>query len=318
MSANASERALPAAARSARERAPWLDTHRLGVVLRFELAEALRARLVLLVLSVYGAGAALGSYLFVRALAAAERSAQSALDAQLNAHVLAPEGVQREAVKQVLSYLVDDPELLADLVEADPLALFYGFMALQLVTSLVLLTSAGAHATDTSRGTTRFLLTRCERLTWALGKMLAHAALLALGLGLSALATAAVGFWQGHLSAASLPWLARAAARTLAYGLAYLGIFSGVSLAIPSPSGSRAACVLVLMGCWLGHTASQARWIAALLPGIQALGWIFPGQYQELLWSPNWLVSSGAALALLALGALGFAGGHLRFRGADA
>jgi ABC-type transport system involved in multi-copper enzyme maturation permease subunit len=318
MSANASESAAAEPARSARERGTWLDTRRLGILTRFELAEALRSRLVLVVLSVYGAGAALGSFLFVQALDAAERSLQSAMDAQLNAHVVPPEGVQRQAVQQVLSYLIDDAELLADLVEADPLALFYGFVALQLVTPLVLIISAGAHATDTSRGTTRFLLTRCERLTWALGKTLAHAALLALGLTLSALATAAVGFWQGHLSPASVPWLARAAGRALVYGLAHLGIFSGIALALPSPSSARAASVLVLMGCWLGHTLSQARWVVALLPGVQALGWIFPGHYQPLLWSPQWLVSGAAALALLGLGALGFAGGHLRFRGADA
>ena len=129
---------------------------------------------------------------------------------------------------------------------------------------------------------------------------------------------AAVGFWQGQLSPASVPWLARAAARALVYGLAYLGIFGGVALAVPSPGPARAASVLVLMGCWLGHSLSQAGWLNALVPGIRTLGWLFPGQYQELLWSPSWLISGAAALALLALGAVGFAGGHQRFRGADA
>ncbi len=331
MSARASERAsegatgetgdtASAGAREAAQHAPapWLDARKLGIVARFELAEALRSRLVVVVLALYGAGAALGAFLFVQALDAAERSVRTALDAQLNAHELPPGEVQRQAVSQVLAHLIDDRELLADLLAADPLALFYGFMALQLVAPFVLLTSAGSHATDVSRGTTRFLLTRCERLTWSLGKTLAHAALLALGLALSALTAAAVGFWQGHLGAASVPWLVRAAGRALVYGLAYLGIFAGVGLAIPSPSRARAGCVLVLLGCGLGHTLSQSGWLAALLPGVQLLGWVFPGQYQELLWSPSWLLSGLAALGLLALGALGLAGGHLRFRGADA
>lgn len=319
MSAIASDRSAESApAPAPRHRTPWLEPRKLGVVARFELAEALRSRLVVLVLSLYGAGAALGSLLFVRALEAAERTIRTALDSQLNAHVPPAEDVQRQAMSQVLSFLVDDEALLADLLTADPLALFYGFMALQLVAPFVLFTSAGTHATDVSRGTTRFLLTRCDRLTWALGKALAHGGLLALGLALSALAVAAVGVWQGHLAAASLPWLVRAAARALFYGLAYLGIFAGVALAIPSPARARAACVLLLTGLWLGHALSQAGWMAALVPGIQVLGWLFPDQYQELLWSPRWLVSGAAALALLALGALGFAGGHLRFRGADA
>lgn len=299
-------------------RAPWLDLRKVGVVARFELAEALRSRLVVVVLCLYGAGAAFGSFLFVQTLNAAERSVREALDAQLNAHVLPEEGLQRQAVSEVLQHVIDDPELLADLVAADPLAVFYGFVALQLVSSFVLLTSAGTHASDISRGATRFLLTRCERLTWALGKSLAHAGLLALGLGLSALAAAGVGFWQGQLSSSSLPWLVRAALRALVYGLAYLGIFNGVALAIPSPARARAACVFVLFACGWGHTLSQAQWLAALVPGIQHVGWVLPGQYQDLLWSPSWLVSGAAALALLGIGGLAFASGHLRFRRADA
>lgn len=319
MSATAAERTTEGAAeRTPRARSPWLETRKLGIVARFELAEALRSRLIVVVLSLYGAGAALGSLLFIRALEAAERAVRGALEAQLNAHAVPPEDVQRQALSQVLSLLIDDEALLADLATADPLALFYGFMALQLVAPFVLLTSAGTHATDVSRGTTRFLLTRCERLTWALGKTLAHAALLALGLSLSALSAAAVGLWQGHLGVASVAWLARAAARALFYGVAFLGIFGGVALAVPSPARARSASVLVLLGCWLGHTLSQAGWMARLVPGVQWLGWVFPGQYQELLWSPSWLVSGAAALALCGLGALAFAGGQLHFRGADA
>jgi hypothetical protein len=308
----------PVPSRARRGYAPWLDPRKLGVVARFELAEALRSRLVVIVLCLYGAGSALGSFLFVQTLDAAERSVRQAMDSQLNAQVAPPDDLQRQAVSEVLSHVIDDPELLADLVATDPLAVFYGFMALQLVSTFVLLTSASTHASDVSSGATRFILTRCERLTWALGKTLAHAGLLALGLALSALTAAAVGFWQGHLSAGSLPWLARGAVRALVYGLAYLGIFSGVALAAPSPARARSACVMVLFAFGWGHTLSQAHWLGELVPGIDALGWVFPGQYQDLLWSPSWLVSAAAALALLVIGALGFAGGHYRFRRADA
>jgi len=40
--------------------------------------------------------------------------------------------------------------------------------------------------------------------------------------------------------------------------------------------------------------------------------------HNRLLWSPSWLVSSAAALALLGLGALAFAGGYASFRRSDA
>jgi hypothetical protein len=294
------------------------DRRKLGIVSGFELAEALRSRLVVGVLCVYGLGAGVGSLLFVKALEAVERSIRATLGDALIAHELADQGVRRDALRQLLSYWVDDRSLLEDLVAVDPLALFYGFMALQLVALLVLLVSAGSHARDLSRGAPRFVLTRCDRLTWALGKTLAHAALLLLGLVVSALATAGIGVWLGRFDAASVFWLARAAFRASIYGLAYLGIFTGVTLAVRAPMPALVGCVLALFGLGFGHALSRWEWLDQRVPGLRATAWLFPGEYRQLLWSPSWLVSGAAALALLSIGALAFAGGHWLFRRADA
>jgi len=226
--------------------------------------------------------------------------------------------VRREALPRLIQSLVDDRELQKELLQIDPLALFYGFAALHLVAALVLLTSGGTHASDIGRGATRFVLTRCDRLSWALGKALGQAALLALGLSVGALVTAAVGLWQSRFDPATLLWLARASFRALVYGLAYLGIFVGLALALRSPARARAACVLALFGLWLGHALSGAHWVAERLPLASALVWLFPGEYQDLLWSPSWLVSGGAMLALLGLGTLAFVGGYSKFRRSDA
>jgi hypothetical protein len=294
------------------------ERHKLAVVTRFELAEALRSRLVVVVLCLYGLGAAFGAFAFVKTLEAAERSVRASLDQTMSAHDLPDAGVQHDAIVQVLSHIIQDKELLADLVAVDPLALFYGFMALELVAPFVLLTSAGAPARDLRRGATRFVLTRCDRLTWALGKTLAHAALLTLGLAVSALATAAVGLWLGRFDLASVLWLGRAVFRALVYGLAYLGIFTGLSLALRAPGPAVVGCVGALFGLWFVHGLTRWSWLGRELPGVRAAAWLFPGEYQELLWSPSWLVSGAAALALLAIGGLAFAGGHWLFRRADA
>ncbi|HEU4577761.1 MAG TPA: hypothetical protein VFS67_05880 [Polyangiaceae bacterium] len=294
------------------------DRRKLAIVARFELAEALRSRLVVVVICLYGLGAAFGAFAFVKALNAAESSLREAAERTLSAHELPQGDLQREAISQVLSHFVADQDLLADLLAVDPLALFYGFMALQLVAPFVLLTSAGDHARDLRRGSPRFVLTRCSRLTWALGKALAHGVLLAVGLGVSALTTAAVGLWLGRFDALSLFWLARAALRALMYGLTYLGIFSGISLAVRAPGPALVSSVLALFGLWFAHGLTRWEWLGRQLPGLRFLGWLFPAQYQELLWSPSWLVSGLAALALLAIGALAFAGGHWSFRRADA
>ena len=295
-----------------------LDLRKLGVVARFELAEALRSRLVVVVLCLYGLGAAFGAFAFVKTLSAAEESVRTSLGQTMSAHDLDDEQVRRDAKSQILSHIVDDRELLADLVAVDPLALFYGYMALTFVAPFVLLTSAGAHARDLRRGATRFVLTRCHRLTWALGKTLAQAVLLVLGLTVSALATAAVGLWLAHFDPVTLFWLARAAVRALMYGLAYLGIFTGLSLALREPGPAVAACAATLFGLWFGHGLTRWSWLGQRLPPVRAAAWLFPGQYQELLWSPSWLVSGAAALALIGMGALAFAGGHWLFRRADA
>ena len=113
---------------------------------------------------------------------AAERAVRDNLPTALGAHDVPEDLVRRQALPRVISGLVDDPALREELIRIDPLALFYGFMALQLVALLVLFTSGGVHASDLARGTTRFVLTRCDRLSWALGKLLGHAALLAAGL----------------------------------------------------------------------------------------------------------------------------------------
>jgi len=295
-----------------------LDLRKLGVVVRFELAEALRSRLIVVVLCLYGLGAAFGAFAFVKALDAAEQSVRASLAQTLSAHDLPDEGVRRDAISQILAHIVQDRELLADLVAVDPLALFYGYMALTLVAPFVLLTCAGAHARDLRRGATRFVLTRCDRLTWALGKTLAQACLLLLGLVVSALTTAAVGLWLARFDATTLFWLGRAAVRALMYGLAYLGIFTGLSLTLRVPGPAVAGSVATLFGLWLGHGLTRWSWLARELPPLRAAAWLFPGQYQELLWSPSWLVSGAAALALLGMGALAFAGGHWLFRRADA
>jgi hypothetical protein len=268
-----------------------IDWRKLGIVARFELAEALRSRLVIVVVCLYGAGAALGSFLFIQALNAAERGVRASLDAALVSHAQPDADVQRDAVRQILSAWVSDRELLADLLSADPLALFYGFVSLQLVAVFVLLTSAGTHAADRSRGTTRYVLTRCDRLSWSLGKLLAHALLLAVGLTVSALATAAVGLWQGRF---------------------------GISLAIRAPAPARVASAAALVGLWFGHALSDWGWLARQIPGLHAAVWLFPAEYQERLWSPSWLVSGAAALALLGIGGLAFAVGQRSFSGADA
>lgn len=293
-----------------------VDVRRLGIVARFELAEALRSRLVTVVIVLYGAGAAIGAYVFGKALDAAEAAVRDSLGT-MNAH--APADLVREhALPRVIAFLVEDEALERELLSVEPLAIFYGFMALTFVAPMVLVTSGSVHAGDLHSGAARFVLSRCDRLSWALGKALGHAGLLALGVSIGALATLGVAYGRGGVEASSVLWLLRAAFRAWVYGMAWLGIFSGASLVARAPSRARALCVGLMFSLWVGHDLCQSSTLTAQLPGLEHLVWLFPAQYADRLWSPRWMQSVPAVLALLALGALGFAIGQALFRRSDA
>lgn len=296
----------------------WLDARRVALVARFELAEALRSRSIVMVLMLYGAGAGLGAYVFSRALGAAEAAVRDSLLGNMGAHAVPDDVVRRHALPRVISFLVRDEALRAELLEVEPLALFYGFMALTLVPPLVLMTSGNTHASDLASGATRFVLTRCDRLSWGLGKLLGQAALLLVGLLVGAGATGLVALSSGGIDVASVLWLARAALRAWVYGLAYLGIFSCISLVVRRPSRARAASVAALFASWIGHAACQSSELTERVPALWYLAWAFPGQYEAWLWAPRAVQSLSATLALLAIGALAFAIGHAAFRRANA
>lgn len=292
---------------------------RVSIVVGFELREALRSRLVALVLLLYGAGAAIGAWLFLQALLGAERVARSALMQSLSVpESQVPEDlVRRQALPGIISSLVDDPALRDQLLAMDPLAIFYGFAALNVVSGLVLVTSGSAHAADLATGAARFVLTRCDRRSWALGKALGHAALLAVGVGAGALTTSVVAVWvRGALELTTLRDLLRTSLWVWLYGTCFVGIFAGVSLIARTPSRARMLGVVVLLALWLGHKLCAL----STLPGGAGewLVWLFPAQYEGLLWSPEPARFLLASFALLALGSLGLLFGTWVFQRRDA
>jgi ABC-2 family transporter len=294
---------------------------RVRLVLGFELREALRSRLISFVLLLYGVGAAISAWLFLQALLGAERVARDALVQSLGvpASQVPEDLVRRQALPGIVTSLVEDPALREQLLSMDPLAIFYGFMALSVVSGLVLITSGSAHAADLSTGAARFVLTRCDRLSWALGKALGHAALLAVGLAAGALATLAVSVWvRGELDLATARDLLRTSLWAWLYGACFVGIFSGVSLIAGVPTRARTLSLVVLFALWLGHKLCVMAALSERLPAGQWLAWAFPAQYEALLWSPEPARFLLGLVGLLALGSFGFLLGHRVFQRRDA
>jgi hypothetical protein len=297
-----------------------LDLRKLRVVARFELAEALGSRLLVIVLFVYGVGAAIGSLVFLKAMAAAEDAARRALANGSNLNQAeVPQDLVRSHALPLVTSLVDDAAIRAELLRMSPLSIFYGYTALLLVALLVLVTSAGKMASDLASGASRFTLFRCERLTWAVGKLLGQEILLAVGLCFGALLAGLVGIWQsGSFEVSGWWWLLRTSFRAWIYGSAYLGIFSGLSLVARSTLGARAMSLAALIGLGVGHAVFASEFARARAPVLSHLRLAFPAEHREGLWSPEWASYLPSLGALLLIGALGFTAGYRAFRGRDA
>lgn len=297
-----------------------IDFRRLGLVAQFELRDALRSKLALIVVALFAAGSAFGSFVFIKLYQQAELAARQLIADQTG---LSPDAVELEEIRQQAMRgtfsLLENESLKNALMELQPLAIFFGYASLQAVPLLVLALSAGAHAADIQSGTARFSLFRCNRPTWALGKTLGHAGLLGIGLLVAATVAGVLGIsLQPEFSATTFVALYTASMRTWIYGLCYLAIYSGLSLITGTPLQARALSLLTLIGCGIGHLVLGSQWAEEELPPLALLRWIFPGAHEGGLWlgfSSSFFI---AALALLSIGAAALSAGIWFFERKDA
>lgn len=297
-----------------------LNLKKAARVARFEIAEALHSKGLLLLGLLYGGGAALGSRIFLGILRSAEDSVRATLAENLHVPVSElPQDLVREKAMPWLLGWVQDDATREQLLQMDPLSIFFGFATLQTVALLVLLSSTSTIVRDVSSGAARFVLFRCDRLSWTLGKFAGQALLLGAGLSLAALATGAMGSWVDQdVELSRFGWLLRAAFCSWLYGLAYLGLFLGVSMTVRTATQARALAVVSWFGVAIGHSLVNAESFTAQVPAIKVLAWLFPPHHQGALWSGNWGTFIGACLMLLGFAALSFSAGYTVFERRDA
>lgn len=297
-----------------------IDFRKLDKVARFELRDALRSRLVVIIVALFAGGAGLGALVFIKSMQGAERLARHQL-ATMNgvpAEAIPIAEVRDKAISGLI-HAIKDEGLRDALLGMQPLAIFYGYLSLFTVPLLVLTLSGGTHAADLQSGTARFSLVRCNRPTWALGKLAGHALLLGFGLLVGALVAGLVGaVYQPEFEARTWGALLLASLRAWIYGISYLGLFSGVSLIAGAPLRARALSLFVLVGCGVGHLVASSDWLSKKAEILSLLKWFFPGQYESGLWVAEPLPYLASVTALVALGAAGFSLGTLSFMRRDA
>lgn len=289
----------------------------------FDLRSSLRSRKAVLLILLYLAGSVASSAGFVKVLQSMERTLADALMvAQTDRPgAMTASMMQNEQLLEVVSDLVGDPALAAELVSIPPVALFYGWIALSFVPVLVMLNSTDAVASEVESGSARFALVRSTRLSWALGKLLGQGSLLVVGLLVGGAGAWLVGL-LGLQSFEAVPnaiWALRLSLRAALMGASWLGIALGISMLVRSQSQARALGMLALIGIGVLRQVLGAPQVNDYAPVVfDTLLLLFPGTYLLDLWQPALADRLPALLMLPTLGGCAFLLGLAVFQRRDA
>jgi ABC-type transport system involved in multi-copper enzyme maturation permease subunit len=287
------------------------------LVATFDLLESLRSRKAVVLLLLYAVGALGASGIFIRILIAIRER----LEEQVGQAVDMKQMMDSPGMARVVGALAGDNDVANAIVAIPPLALFYGWLAMNFVPLLVLFTSADAIAGDVNSGAVRFSLFRTDRISWAAGKLIGQTALMAVGVLVGALACWLTGLlWlDGMPAGATAWWLLRISGRSIVYSFAYLGMVMCASQLTRTGARAGGLALLVMFFCSAAGSLLTIEPIVEQAPGlVGALSKLFPGGHYMWLWHPGWFESGTAMLGLVAIGLCFFALGFWRFSRRDA
>lgn len=292
-------------------------------IARFELAESLRSRKVLVFLVLYIAGSVGATVIFTEFLQTVEEAlAEQLLVARTNTPGSLTQAVMESPeLLRVLRGLVRDDRLAASLVRIPPVALLYHWVALAFGPVFVMLTSSDAISSEVASGSIRFSLVRSGRAEWVAGKVLGQATLLGVGLCLGALGAWVTGAVQlmAFDGGATAGWLSRYVGSALAFSLSFLGLATMASQLTRSVAGSRALGLILLVGAFAIPRALESDPVIERAPVLaESLRQLFPIAHRLDLWRPSTGAVMGSATILICLGVAFVGIGYARFARRDA
>lgn len=290
---------------------------RIRLVAGFDLLESLRSRKAIVLLALYTLGALGASAIFIRVLGAIRER----LEEQVGRSVDMKQLMESPGMARIAGALAGDAEVANAIVSIPPMALFYGWLAMNFVPLLVLFTSADAISGDLSSGAVRFSLFRTDRISWATGKLIGQTSMMAVGVLVGALACWVMGLlWLDDMPVADTAfWLLRISGRAIVYCFAYLGMVMCASQLARTNARAGGLALLIMFLCSLAGSVVQAEPIAQSAPALFAgLSKLFPNGHHLALWHPGVFESASAMLGLVAIGLAWFALGFWRFSTRDA
>lgn len=291
--------------------------HSIRLVASFDLLESLRSRKAVVLLALYLLGALGASAIFIRVLSVIRER----LEEQVGQAVDVKELMASPGMARLVGALAGDADVAGAIVTIPPLALFYGWLAMNFVPLLVLFTSADAVAGDVSSGGVRYSLFRTDRFSWAFGKLVGQTTLMSLGVLVGALGCFVMGLvWLDGMPAADTAlWLLRVSGRAIVYSFAYLGMVMCASQLTRTHARAGGLALAIMFLCSLGGRVLSAEPIEQSAPELfGALVKLFPNGHHLALWHPGLGQSLGAMAGLLIIGLGFFALGFWRFSARDA
>ncbi len=293
----------------------------IGLIMRHELADALRSRRAALVLALYLGTAVLFMNVFINVLhrLEGELSEMLRIPASASAGTVADALWGSQRLRRMIGHLVGDPSLVDGLMRWPPIVLLYGWVVFLFTPLLVLLSSAGRIAEELGSGSVRYIAFRTDRLSWSIGKFGGQALQTLVALLLGAVAAWTVARFRLHaMDAWTVAYgMGVFALRGWLYALPFLGLALGLSQVTRSDPKATVlsfvafATQLVLYGIARHFRGDglRAAWdvLLTLLP---------QGHYMDL-WRMDLphLVTASAYLAALA--ALPLLAGHAALAGRD-
>jgi len=276
------------------------------VVLRYELADAVRSRRVVILLLLYLAGAMLTCNGFITAMHSLETQLADtlALPASSSAGTVTNALWRSKAFRRMIISLIGNREIALEILSVPPIAVIYGWLAFTFTPVLVTLSASSRISEEVSSGSVRYILTRTSRPAWCIGKFMGQACEVLLALMLSAIATWCLARFRmassGDVDTAR--WIVIYGWKAWIYSLAFIGLALGISQAIRSPYHAMGLSLLVLIA--MGILSLMARHLAG--DGWRNLwqiaDFVFPINQKMNLWrlKPAYVLNS--SLYLVALG----------------
>ena len=223
-----------------------------------------------------------------------------------------------ESFSRMVQKGVGDDLVFADIQGLHPVELAYAWIAFMLAPFLAAWSASNRIAEESHSGSVRYVLVRCTRAQWALGKYLGQVFMVGLALLLGALgAWLVAAFRLGGVDVVTLlPGMMDWALRAWLYSVSWLGLALGISQMTRSSNYATFFAPIGVIALDILPSLLQADWCREW--GLANLDILSPLYSNHGLWRRSLPAVATSAFHLTVLGLFYWTVGHAVFRRRDA